>query len=89
MRKLTWPTTQRGWEELAADIVKANLKLAHMSYVDLERELKTIGVTDHHKNISGKLSRGRFSAAYFLQVLACAGVDELQLPKTAIGHRAD
>lgn len=81
MRRINWPTSQREWEELAADLLKANLKLAHMSYVDLERELGEMGVVDHHKYISGKLSRGRFSAAYFLQVLACTGVEELQIPK--------
>ena len=81
MRKLTWPQSQSDWEKLAAAIVKANLNLADMSYIDLEHELAEMGISDHHKNISAKLARGKFSAAFFLQALVCAGVEDLQLPE--------
>lgn len=80
MRKLAWPTSQVEWERLVASLLKANLKLADMNYVDLERELRKLGVVDNHKNISAKIKKGRFPAVFFLQVLACAGVDGLQLP---------
>ena len=81
MRKLALPTSQTEWERLVGSVLKANLKLADMTYVDLERELATLGVIDNQKNISGKIQKGRFSAVFFLQVLACAGVEELQIPK--------
>lgn len=81
MRKLTWPDTPADWEKLAAAIVKANLKLAGMSYIDLEIKLAKLGVTDNHKNISNKVGRGKFTAAFFLQALVSAGVENLELPK--------
>ena len=86
MRRPTLPTDDDGWEVLAANIVKANLTLANMSMLDLEREMKRIGVAQSQKNISAKLGRGTFSAAWFLQALAATGVDRLDLPLS--GHGA-
>ena len=81
MRKFDWPATQGDWEQLAAAIVKANLKVASMSYVDLERELTKLGVSDHHKLISARLARGKFPASFFLQALAVTGVENIELPE--------
>ncbi len=81
MGKLTLPNDAAGWDRLAIAILKSELKMADMTYVDLERKLAGIGVDDHHKNISARIQNGRFTAAFFLQALVCAGVSELSLPR--------
>lgn len=89
MRRPTLPVDDDGWDILAANIVKANLTLANMSMLDLEREMKRMGIAQSQKNISAKLGRGTFSAAWFLQVLAATGVEQLDLPSVDDGARSD
>jgi len=38
-------------------------------------------IGDKEPNVRNKLSRGKFSAAYFLECLAAIGVTEVALPK--------
>lgn len=55
---------QTEWEAKASNILKAQLKLNGVSYAQLA---ELIG--DKEPNVRNKLSRGKFSAAYFLQCL--------------------
>lgn len=87
MKKLASPASTAEWERFAARTLKANLKLADMTYVDLERELAKLGVEDNHKNLSAKIGKGKFSAVFFLQVLACAGVEELTVPPAPLDEQ--
>ncbi len=80
MKKLLVPADEAGWERLASSIVKANLKLAQMNLKDLEAALAAMGLDHHHKNISSKLNRGKFTAAFLLQVLVAAEVERIELP---------
>lgn len=43
MKKLVLPMDEIGWERLASSMVKANLKLAEMNYLDLEGVLREMG----------------------------------------------
>ncbi|TPG40676.1 hypothetical protein EAH79_11705 [Sphingomonas koreensis] len=65
---------------MVSSLVKANLKLAGMNYVDLSDALKAIGVEVPPKNISSKLVRGSFSAVFLLQSLSVMGVETLSVP---------
>jgi hypothetical protein len=65
---------QSEWEVKAANILKAQLKLKGVSYAQLA---ELIG--DKEPNIRNKLSRGKFSAAYFIQCLESIGVNTLSL----------
>lgn len=65
---------QSEWEVKAANILKAQLKLKGVSYAQLA---ELIG--DKEPNVRNKLSRGKFSAAYFIQCLTSLGVTELRL----------
>ena len=65
---------QNEWETKAANILKAELKLNGVSYAQLA---ELIG--DKEPNVRNKLSRGKFSAAYFLQCLAAMDLTELRL----------
>ena len=65
---------QTEWEAKAANILKAQLKLKGISYAQLA---ELIG--DKEPNVRNKLSRGKFSAAYFLECLSTIGVMDLRL----------
>ena len=65
---------QTEWETKAANILKAQLKLNGVSYAQLAELIE-----DKEPNVRNKLSRGKFSAAYFLQCLEAVGVDQVQI----------
>ena len=65
---------QNEWESKAANILKAQLKLQGVSYADLAER-----IGDKEPNVRNKLSRGKFSAAYFIQCLNSIGVTDLRL----------
>lgn len=65
---------QSEWETKAANILKAQLKLNGVSYAQLA---ELIG--DKEPNVRNKLSRGKFSAAYFIRSLAAIGQTEIRL----------
>jgi Domain of unknown function (DUF6471) len=67
------------WEEKAANLLKAQLKLKGITYSQLVERLEAVGVWEKEANIRNKLSRGKFTAAFLLQCLAAAGVDTLRL----------
>lgn len=65
---------QNEWEAKAANILKAELKRSGMTYAQLA-EL----IDDKEPNVRNKLSRGKFSAAYFLSCLSACEVVDLRL----------
>ncbi|WP_299621358.1 DUF6471 domain-containing protein [uncultured Tateyamaria sp.] len=65
---------QTDWEAKAANILKAELKRQGVTYARLA---ELIG--DKEPNVRNKLSRGKFSAAYFLQCLTAIGTEHLHL----------
>lgn len=65
---------QSDWEAKAANILKAELKRQGVTYAQLA---ELIG--DKEPNVRNKLSRGKFSAAYFLQCLSAIGAYTLRL----------
>jgi len=67
------------WEARAANLLKAELKRKGVSYAQLVELLSDIGVDEKEVNIRNKLSRGKFSAAFFLQCLSAIEVSELRL----------
>ena len=66
---------------LASTILRANLQLARMSHSDLQAALATLGVQQSPASIAMKLSRGTFSAAFFLQCLVAMGVEQILIPQ--------
>jgi len=65
---------QTEWEAEASNVLKALLKRNNVTYAQLAR---LIG--DKEPNVRNKLSRGKFSAAFFLQCLSAVGVKEVRL----------
>ncbi len=67
------------WEERAANLLKAQLKLKGITYSQLVEKLEAIGVDEKEANIRNKLARGKFSAAFMLQCLTAVGAQDLRI----------
>jgi len=67
------------YEEKAKNILKGELKRRGLTYAELVERLGKIGVSETERNIANKISRGGFSAAFFIQCLQAMGADSLRL----------
>ncbi|MDB5740243.1 MAG: uncharacterized protein JWP16_1283 [Alphaproteobacteria bacterium] len=67
------------WNARAANLLKSELKKHGVTYAQLVGKLAEIGVSEKEANVRNKLSRGAFTAAYFLQCLEAIGVREVRL----------
>jgi hypothetical protein len=67
------------WESKAANLLKAELKRKGVTYAQLVEKLAEIGVDEKEANVKNKLSRGKFTAAFFLQCLTAIGSHTLHL----------
>lgn len=67
------------FETRAKNLLKAELKRRGVTYQQLVEKLAPLGVTETERNLANKLSRGGFSAAFFLQCLEAIGVSALRL----------
>lgn len=69
------------WERQAKNLVRGELMKRGMSHQQLVHELALLGVTETVPNLRNKLSRGRFTIVWFLQIMAAIGVERLLLPQ--------
>jgi 3-mercaptopyruvate sulfurtransferase SseA len=67
------------WHAKVKGLLKAELKRRNVSYRELAERLETVGVRETERNIANKISRGGFSAAFFVQCLTVAGCNTLHL----------
>ncbi len=67
------------WEERVKGLLKAELKKRGLSYKDLAEKLTAIGVPETDRNLANKISRGGFTAAFFIQCLVAIGCTVLRL----------
>ncbi len=72
------PATQT-YEAMAKNLLKAELKRRGLTYAQLAEKLAAIGVSETERNLNNKISRGGFTAAFFLQCLSAIGVQTLRL----------
>jgi hypothetical protein len=70
---------ERDWNRHVVGILKAELKRRHLSYRDLAEKLEAIGVHDSERNITNKVNRGTFTAAFFAQCLVAIGCHTVHL----------
>ncbi len=70
---------QPDWNERASRYLKAELKRQGVTYDDLATRLNAIGFQETKASISNKISRGAFTAAFFLASLNVAGVQTLHV----------
>ena len=67
------------WELMVKSVLKGELKKRSITYVDLCMKLKNLGVRETPENIANKLSRGRFTAVFFMQCLKAIDCKEIKL----------
>ena len=69
----------REYEAKAKNLLKGELKRRGISYAQLVDRLAVIGLPETERNLANKLSRGGFTAAFLLQVMAAIGAKSLRL----------
>ena len=67
------------YEERAANLLKAEIKRKGLTYAQVIERMEANGVSENERNLRNKLSRGKFTAAYFLQVMEAIGAFEIRL----------
>lgn len=67
------------WEEKAKGLLRAEMTLRGMTYAQLVVGLTSIGVDENERNLRNKVSRGKFTAGFFLQCLRACGTENLRL----------
>jgi hypothetical protein len=74
----TKPLTQE-YEAKAKNLLKGELKRRGLIYAQLVEKLATLGIEENERNLTNKISRSGFTAAFFLQCLEAIGSTELRL----------
>ena len=72
MTKVDWPGRVKG-------LLKAELKKKNVSYKDLAERLTAMGIPESEANIANKISRGGFTAVFFVQCLVAIGAHVVRL----------
>lgn len=67
------------WVDLSKSILKAELKRKGIGYRELAERLTALGTPETDRNIANKISRGGFTAAFFLECLHAIGCQTLRL----------
>jgi len=71
------------WTARVKGILKAEIARRHLSYADIVEKLAAMGIRETDVNIRNKISRGGFSAVFFVQCLIAIGAHTVRL------HEAD
>ncbi len=59
--------------------LKAELKRAEVTYEELARRMTDMGMEETKASVASKLSRGGFSATFFVASLKAIGVEQVRL----------
>jgi 3-mercaptopyruvate sulfurtransferase SseA len=70
---------EKAWSERVKGILKAELKRRNIGYRELAEKLAPLGIHETERNIANKISRGGFTAAFFVQCLKAVGCENLRL----------
>ncbi|MDI1258290.1 DUF6471 domain-containing protein [Aquabacterium sp.] len=72
-------TASVNWEAEAKLVLKAELARSGVSYKVLVARFEAMGIKDNELAIASRISRGKFSFAFFLQCMRALNVDEVQV----------
>lgn len=70
---------EKEWSERVKSLLKAELKRRNVGYRELAEKLEPLGIRETERNIANKISRGGFTAAFFVQCLVAIGCTVLRL----------
>lgn len=62
------------------EILKGEIKRRGLTYADLVTRLGEQGIVETEANLRNKISRGSFTATFFMQCLVAMGCQQVQLP---------
>lgn len=72
-------TAEHELAERTKRFVKAELKRADVTYEQLAHRLQAMGHDETKVSVANKLSRGTFSATFFVAVMKAIGVEQVRL----------
>ena len=67
------------WQNKVKSLLKGELKRRSLSYADLAEKLAELGIRDNERNIANKITRGTFTAIFFIQCLEAIGCKTIHL----------
>lgn len=67
------------WSDRVKSLLKAELKRRNVGYRELAEKLTAMGIPETERNLANKISRGGFTAAFFVQCLVAIGCTTLRL----------
>ena len=74
--------TAKDYEIKAKSILKSQLKLRGITYAQLAEKLNAMGVKENERNLANKISRGSFTAAFFMMCMDAIGANTISLENT-------
>ena len=72
--------SEKSWEELVKNILRAEMMRRGVSYAVLAERLASYGIEDNELNLRNKVSRGRFTAVFLAQCLKALDVEWINIP---------
>lgn len=67
------------WTDMTKGILKAEIARRHLTYKDVAAKLAEHGLAETEANLRNKISRGGFSAVFFVQTLVAIGAHTVRL----------
>lgn len=67
------------WNDKVKRLLKSELVRRGISNADLANMLQQVGIEETKSSIDSKISRGTFSAAFFLQCLTIIGCEKIEI----------
>ncbi|WP_187432150.1 DUF6471 domain-containing protein [Roseobacter fucihabitans] len=67
------------YEAKAKNILKSELKRRGITYAQLAEKLAAFGATENERNLANKISRGSFTAAFFMMCMDAIGANNVNL----------
>jgi hypothetical protein len=71
--------TEADWTHQVKGLLKGELKRRNVSYQALSDALKAAGILETPENIANKISRGKFTAVFFVQCMEAVGCKAVHL----------
>lgn len=73
---------ERDWTAYTKGLLRAEMTRRALTYQDLAAKLAEIGVKETETNLRTKISRGSFTAVFFIECLSAIGVSNLRLAES-------
>jgi hypothetical protein len=67
------------WQAKIKGLLKAELARRNVGYRELAEKLTAMGIPESEANIKNKISRGGFTAVFFVQCLIAIGCESVRL----------